>query len=65
MTRSHGIDEPQLERKSRRFESVGLRFFGTPRHLGVNPGLHELVGAFWLGLGGGIKRHGCRGVISG
>lgn len=28
MTRSHGIDEPQLERKSRRFESVGLRFSG-------------------------------------
>lgn len=29
MTRSHGIDERQLERKSRRYGSVGLRFFGA------------------------------------
>lgn len=48
MNRSGGIDEPQLERKSRRFGRLGLRFFVAGAALGV-PGIILVILAHtWL-----------------
>ena len=41
---------------------------GTPRHLGVNPGVLDGSGILGGGRGmvaWGIQRHGCRAVVSG
>lgn len=48
MNRSGGIDEPQLERKSRRFGRLGLRSFVAGASLGVPGIILVILADTWL-----------------